>query len=53
VLEDPILAARLGANARQRVADTYLGVRHLVQYAELLERIEGDRGETRNGEVTA
>ncbi len=53
VLEDPMLAARLGTNAKQRVADDYLGVRHLVQYAELLERIETGRGETGRGKATA
>jgi trehalose synthase len=40
VLSDPALAARLGAAARQRVQEEYLGIRHLSQYAELLERIE-------------
>lgn len=40
LLEDRQFAERLGANARARVADEYLGVRHLVQYAELLEQIE-------------
>jgi trehalose synthase len=43
VLLDPALAARLGANARRRVTDDYLGVRHLVQYGELLARIDADR----------
>ncbi len=35
VLGDPDLAARLGAAARERVRDRYLGDRHLIQYAEL------------------
>ena len=43
VLGDPALAARLGANARRRTEEEYLGVRHLVQYSELLMRIEADR----------
>ncbi len=32
-------AARLGANARRRVAERFLPDRQLVQYAELLERL--------------
>jgi trehalose synthase len=40
VLHSPVLAARLGAAARQRVRDEYLGVRHLRQYAELLARMD-------------
>jgi trehalose synthase len=43
LLEAPEWAACLGANARRRVADDYLGVRHLVQYGELLARIEANR----------
>jgi trehalose synthase len=39
VLCAPDLAARLGANARRRVTDDYLGVRQLVQYGELVARI--------------
>ena len=42
ILEDPALAERLGANARQRVVDDFLGVRHLVQYALLMEEIEAE-----------
>jgi trehalose synthase len=40
VLEDPSLAAQLGRNAHQRVREQYLVIRHLVQYAELLTRID-------------
>ena len=36
VLEDGDLAARLGANARERVRADFLGIRHLAQYHELL-----------------
>jgi trehalose synthase len=39
VLEDPELVATLGNNARERVRDQYLGVRHLAQYGELLGQI--------------
>ena len=38
LLTDHGLAARLGQNARLRVRDHFLLVRHLVQYGELLER---------------
>jgi trehalose synthase len=34
-LEDSELAAQLGARARARVLDRFLGDRHLIQYAEL------------------
>jgi trehalose synthase len=36
VLLDEELAARLGAGARARVQDRFLGDRHLIQYADLL-----------------
>ncbi len=39
LLEDRIYAEGLGQNARQRVREQYLGVRHLSQYAELLKRL--------------
>jgi trehalose synthase len=35
LLDDPELAARLGAAGRQRVVDEYLGDRHLTQYVDL------------------
>jgi trehalose synthase len=41
LLEDRPCAERLGSNARERVRERYLGVRHLIQYEELLRRIEG------------
>jgi trehalose synthase len=40
VLNDHFLATRLGTAARQRVQEEYLGVQHLLRYAELLERLE-------------
>jgi trehalose synthase len=40
VLTDGELAERLGRNARERVREAFLGVRNLIRYAELLERIE-------------
>jgi trehalose synthase len=36
VLDEPALAARLGAAARSRVRDHFLGLRHLTQYCELI-----------------
>ena len=39
VLADPALATRLGAAARERVRDHFLGDRHLVQYGELFEAL--------------
>jgi trehalose synthase len=46
-LEDGELAAQLGAGARQRVLDRFLGDRHLIQYAELFAALiatESGRG---------
>lgn len=43
VLADSELAARLGTNAHQRVREEFLGVRHLAQYGELLERVDQER----------
>ncbi len=40
ILEDGDYAARLGRNAQQRVRDDYLVVRHLLQHAELIERLD-------------
>jgi trehalose synthase len=39
VLDDRELAARLGAAARARVYDQFLGDRHLTQYVDLFERL--------------
>ena len=39
ILASPADAARLGANARRRVAERFLPDRQLVQYAELLDRL--------------
>jgi trehalose synthase len=41
LLEDRPLAEQLGRNAHQRVVEHYLAVRHLVEYARLLERLDG------------
>ncbi len=40
LLEDRAYAEELGQNAHQRVREQYLGIRHLSQYAELLQRID-------------
>jgi trehalose synthase len=42
LLEDRPFAEQLGTNARERVRDSFLGLRHLVQYERLLERVEGE-----------
>jgi trehalose synthase len=39
LLEDPHAAERIGAAARERVRDRFLGPRHLGQYVDLLERL--------------
>ncbi|MRG93710.1 glycosyltransferase [Polyangium spumosum] len=39
ILADPALADHLGAAARARVRDRFLGVRHLVQYGEIIGRM--------------
>ena len=39
LLRDRELADRLGAAARARVQDQYLGDRHLAQYVDLFERL--------------
>ena len=41
LLADPQLAERLGAQARERVRDRYLGDRHLIQYVELFAELSG------------
>ncbi|HSP55162.1 MAG TPA: glycosyltransferase [Dehalococcoidia bacterium] len=40
LIEDPARAGSLGEAARERVRGRYLGLRQLVQHAELLERID-------------
>ncbi len=40
LLEDPEAAAELGRNAKERVRERYLSVRHLGQYADLLQRLD-------------
>ncbi len=40
LLEDRPYAEELGQNARERVREKYLGIRHLSQYAELLKRVD-------------
>ena len=39
VVEDPALASRLGHAAREHVRAEYLAIRHLTQYAEILEHL--------------
>jgi len=40
LLGDPVYAETLGQAARERVRSEYLGLRQLIQHAELLERID-------------
>jgi trehalose synthase len=44
VLSDAALSTRLGAAARERVRDQFLGDRHLRQYVDLLEQLLGSSG---------
>jgi trehalose synthase len=40
LLEDGDYAAQLGENARKRVTEEYLGLRHVVHYANILNRLD-------------
>jgi trehalose synthase len=40
LLEDPAGQQRLGEGARERVRERFLGVRHLLEYARLIERLD-------------
>lgn len=42
ILEDPARARALGDAARERVRERFLGLRHLVKWGALLERILGE-----------
>ncbi len=39
LLRDPARAAGLGAAARERIRERFLGTRHLIQYLDLLDRL--------------
>ncbi len=39
LIDDPSLAARLGAAGRARVRDAFLGDRHLLQYMAMIDRL--------------
>jgi trehalose synthase len=39
LLADPVRVAQLGASARRRVVEQYLGDRHLLDYARLIEEL--------------
>ena len=41
LLENPERAERLGEAARERVREGFLGVRHLIEYARLIQRLDG------------
>jgi len=40
LLENPAAAERIGAAARERVRVRFLGVRHLLEYAQLFQRLD-------------
>jgi trehalose synthase len=44
LLDDPDRATRIGAAAKQRITEEFLGTRHLVQYLRLLEGMPALRG---------
>ncbi len=46
VLDDPDRAAAIGVAARERVRESFLGTRHLVQYMRLLEKLLGPGSDT-------
>lgn len=48
LLADPVRAEAIGAAARERVREQFLGTRHLVQYMQLIERML-DRDGGRSG----
>jgi trehalose synthase len=39
LIDDPVRARELGQNAREHVLDNFVGDRHLIRYADLLERL--------------
>jgi trehalose synthase len=41
LLKDPARAQRLGEAGRERVREHFLGVRHLLKYARLIEELDG------------
>ncbi|MGH2562042.1 MAG: glycosyltransferase [Thermomicrobiales bacterium] len=43
LLADPDFASTLGIQGKERVRQEFLGIRHLMQYAALLDRIESAR----------
>jgi trehalose synthase len=53
LLAEPSLARRLGEQARERVRERYLGVRHLIQYAELLLTLDADRARSSGASLMA
>ena len=44
LLGDPARADAIGAAARERVRESFLGTRHLIQYMGLIERLLADEG---------
>jgi trehalose synthase len=46
LLDDPARMAALGEAAREHVRDHFLGIDHLLKYAELLERLDAHEPES-------
>ena len=44
LLADPVEAARMGANGRERASEQFLSDRHLEQWAQLLALLLAQRG---------
>lgn len=44
LLDDPHRAEQLGVNAKERVRTHFLGLRHLLQFAKLIERLDAAAG---------
>jgi trehalose synthase len=53
LLEDRPFAARLGDNARERARQELLGIRHILQYAQLMGQIENWQTESGAGVTVA
>jgi glycosyltransferase involved in cell wall biosynthesis len=43
LLDDPAAADAIGRKARERIGSEFLGVRSLMQYLDLIERLERER----------
>ncbi|MHC4469891.1 MAG: glycosyltransferase [Planctomycetota bacterium] len=48
LLDDPVLAKRLGRNAKERAASKFLVSRHLLQWLEFISRVGNGNGDARD-----